>query len=365
MKLNVAVVRDLGEFEGLKQSWGSLYKSDPNATIHRSWPWIRGWIQATDLEWRILSVANPENAEYVAFFSIAYENQVGGVAKIFPGGHPFAAHTGFLCDPHYVVEASRVLVQYLKNQRDWDKLHLWDFMDPRLSFFCEQFRGFGFGITRVGVSVCPSVILPKTWSEYFRESVGSETRATYKKRFSRLERNGDIRISSATHQNLDQYLEVLLSLWQQRWGKKPDQFVRAVKSILSSCFESDNLHLQVMWDKETPVAAVAVYMDPDRQTAQCYMSSYDDAYARLSPGNILIFKSIEAAIERGMTEYDFGRGDQDYKYSVFGARERYNSNVTIFRRALVPQLKSRLKNHLRRYRVAQASKAVVASDEGV
>lgn len=348
MEAKIRVICELDELDAMREDWNRLYHADSEATTHRSWPWFRAWAATTDLEWRVLCAIDPSSRECFGVFAIALLHKVGGLTTVFPGGHPLAAHTGFLCQPNRTSEALHAWCNYLENKVQWDQFQLKDFMDSRLNQFVELFGSFKYSVQRTKPTTCPSVALPATWDEYFHGCVGKETRKTYKKRFSRLEREADITVALATTETLDESLDALLSLWQARWGQKSEHFVVAVKTILSTCFKSGSLYLRLMRANGVPIAVVAVYTDVQHNTAQCYMSGYDDRYSRFSPGNVLIFDSINAAIDSGITEYDFGRGAQDYKYSVFGARDRYNSNVTISRCDFRSALRSIVRKSLRK-----------------
>ena len=56
-------------------------------------------------------------------------------------------------------------------------------------------------------------------------------------------------------------------------------------------------------------------------TVYLYNSGFDPAYAHLSPGIVNICQDIQSAILEGITQYDFLRGDERYKYQ-FGADDR-------------------------------------------
>lgn len=354
--MDVRVVTDLAGFDALRSDWDRLFQVDPEATVHRSWAWMKAWAATTELTWRVLCAVQASSGDCVGLFPIALQkddvpgaNGMRTKTVLFPGGHPLAAHTGFLCKPDCVKQVLRVWREYLTRHVTWDEFRLKDVLDSRLPEFIDGFRSFRFSVRSSDPTTCPTVTLPSRWEDYLSTNVGSETRKTYRKRFSRLERSAEITVCTASEETLDECLDALLTLWQLRWGQQPLKFVTAVKSILSSCFENGLLHLRVMRAHGTPIAAVAVYMDPHHKTAQCFMSGYDDAFSRLSPGNMLIFDSVNAAIDLGMSEYNFGRGPQNYKYSVFGARDKYNSNVTVLRVGVAKKLKSKMRMTLNKF----------------
>jgi CelD/BcsL family acetyltransferase involved in cellulose biosynthesis len=61
-----------------------------------------------------------------------------------------------------------------------------------------------------------------------------------------------------------------------------------------------------------------------------YNSGFDPEARALSPGVVLIARTIEDAIARGFRRYDFLRGDEPYKYG-FGAVPTEVMRVTLER----------------------------------
>ncbi len=60
-----------------------------------------------------------------------------------------------------------------------------------------------------------------------------------------------------------------------------------------------------------------------------YNSGLDPTYQALSPGWVLIGRLIEWAIRNGRKEFDFLRGDEDYKFRLGGTeRSIYRLTVT-------------------------------------
>jgi CelD/BcsL family acetyltransferase involved in cellulose biosynthesis len=55
-----------------------------------------------------------------------------------------------------------------------------------------------------------------------------------------------------------------------------------------------------------------------------YLSGFDAARARESPGAVLLGDMVEWALAAGMRELHFLRGDEEYKYA-WGAEDRFNA----------------------------------------
>ena len=61
-----------------------------------------------------------------------------------------------------------------------------------------------------------------------------------------------------------------------------------------------------------------------------YNSARADKFDSLSPGIVLIGLLIEDAIDRGYSEFDLMRGDEDYKYQL-GGQDRWVVKAVISR----------------------------------
>ena len=67
--------------------------------------------------------------------------------------------------------------------------------------------------------------------------------------------------------------------------------------------------------------AAAIYSLASGATLYCYLSAFDPAMAKLSPGAVLLAHVINHALASGMKEVDFLRDPEPYKY-LWGARPR-------------------------------------------
>jgi CelD/BcsL family acetyltransferase involved in cellulose biosynthesis len=58
-----------------------------------------------------------------------------------------------------------------------------------------------------------------------------------------------------------------------------------------------------------------------RDRTSYYLSGFDPAFERFSPGTLVVGHAIEEAAREGAAEFDFLRGGEPYKYR-WGARDR-------------------------------------------
>lgn len=346
--MEISLTSSIDQFDKLRDAWNTVYSADPHATVHRSWAWLRGWIESTSYNPLVLAVRQNTSSPYVAFLVLGIEPNAKNRGELYLGGHSLSAHTGFVCVPRYAEEAIPTFSSAIQNQLNWYRFVLRDVFDPRLSGFIKCFSLRKFDIQQVNPTLCHYLPLPNSWDQYLREFLSWKTRKSLRYCLRQIERYTDLRCVTARTENLENYIETLLTLWLSRWGPKPEEVLDQIRAIFRRCFESKSLWLTILWDGATPLSGMAAYVDQQKKTFSPFLMAYNEQFAKFSPGKVVLAHSIRYAIEHEFRMYDFGRGTMEYKFSL-GAKERFNTNLIIVRKNLRTKVKnqiSRLKNCL-------------------
>jgi hypothetical protein len=331
--MQVYRIDDTHKFDQLRTDWDAAYAVDPNTTVFTSWSWLRGWIEGTSDNWTVLATRPDATSPYCAFLTLSMDDTRGRLSRgtLQIGGDPWADHAGFVCVPRYDRRAVEGFAEYVQRQLQWDRFHLRNVFDSRLDFFLSCFRR-GYDVRQLDRLSCPYVPLPSTWDHYVEDYLSSSVRKNLRYYTRRIERLDDFHVTRVQADNLESQIETLLALWQSRWGLKPEHVLDLLRITFRRCFESNRLWLTILWKGTTPIAGLAAFVDRQRSTVSYWIGGYNDAFSKLSPGNVMVGYSIRYAIENRFRVYDFLRGDEPYKFS-FGALERFNTNVTITRRS--------------------------------
>ena len=217
---------------------------------------------------------------------------------------------------------------------NWTRIRLENIRisDQRLRLILAHFPPRTFNIAKaerintadnVNNCRCPLVNLPDDWDSYLN-SLSSNTRQKIRRFLRMVESDPKYRIAHARPDTIERDVDLLLELWSSRWGsRKGDRLnamVRSSRSILLSCFESGSVLLPVLWHDDTPLGALAIFVDRQKASFLFFIGGRDDSVHSPPPGLVLHAYSIRHAIAHGFRTYDFLRGNEAYKYS-FGARE--------------------------------------------
>lgn len=135
-------------------------------------------------------------------------------------------------------------------------------------------------------------------------------------------------------------LDRLFSLHGKEWASRGEEGVLAEPAVRRFHQEAaprlaraDLLRFVEVWMDGAPIASLLAL--EARGRVLHYLSGFDPAAGRLSPGRLAIAALVQAAVEAGAREVDFLRGVEAYKYD-WGATDRTTWAVVVERREEEP-----------------------------
>jgi CelD/BcsL family acetyltransferase involved in cellulose biosynthesis len=178
---------------------------------------------------------------------------------------------------------------------------------------------------------CPVIDLPQTWDGYL-ERLSGKDRHELRRKLRRAEA-GRPRVEVArTPAAMTALMDGFVALHRRsKVGKARfmDDSMEAFFRELGQALAAAGLAaLWMLWLEERPVAAL--FCLEQAGTVSLYNSGFDPEARAMSPGVVLIARTIEDAITRGFRRYDFLRGEEPYKYG-FGAVPTEVLRVTLER----------------------------------
>ncbi|MCI0630263.1 MAG: GNAT family N-acetyltransferase [Phycisphaerales bacterium] len=347
--MDVRLINELEDLDGLRAAWESVYAADEHASIFMSWPWMRGWLGVTPRPWAVLAVRRDPASPWLAFLPISVWGmhrrlRFDQVREIHLAGDPAADYAGFLCASEHQQQVLPALARFIAEHLHWDKLRFREVNDPRIDSFLESFPPRTTKAVTLPGPCCPYIELPPTWDQYLQQCLTYETRKSLRKKLRLVER--ECRVTRMEHACCPQHIEALLELAaHSEYHSQPDT-IRQFQGIFQSCAEAGVASIIIVWHGESPIAGIGAFTDAKAQSLDFYLTSFDDRFAQYSPGRVVNALGIQYAIERKMKTLDFLRGDEPYKLQ-FGAKRRYTRNVTIVRRSVSSKARFAV-NRLRR-----------------
>lgn len=345
----VKVIRTRSELGELAGVWNAFVDRCPGGNVFLTWEWISNWVEVYLPEDRLLTVVISDGGAPRAIAPLCVQEKrfVGGakikVLRFLGSGEVCADHLDMMVTGDREGEWSRRIWDELFGplRREWDVFEYYD--APGASSILEAFGRFAKKDTRciksesVGDTICPYLDLPGSWEE-FLEQCGGTRRYTISYSMRKLAEQGNLEKRFCEKADeVDGFMEAFISLHQKSWNArgKPGafsstrfaEFHRRVakefleKGVLFLCsFHLDGRHVGSFYGFQYG-GTVSYYL----------LGVETNPVKRVKTGTAVLGHCIEEAIRRGCKEFDFLRGDEEYKYR-WTSTDRRNPRVQFFNR---------------------------------
>ncbi len=185
----------------------------------------------------------------------------------------------------------------------------------------------GFSLSESIAEVCPIIPLPATFDDYLAQ-IDSKQRREIKRKLRRAHGANAQLVQVQANDDIEQAVNDFLDLLQKSTFEKRDWLNNGRRQLFHDVAKAAQANdmLQLLFVEVDGNKAAALFNFEYNGRTWVYNSGLDpDAYGGLSLGVVISAKAIELSIQDGMTEFDFLRGNETYKYR-FGA-----SDTTIYR----------------------------------
>ena len=307
------VLRSFEALEPSRESWDRLAGLGGCAEPFMHWEWVR--VCATQGPYRLepYVLVDMEGDVVRAIGPFGRLGKVPGRRRIMWLGRGPSDYQAVLSDG--ASEGERRVWAALLERTDWDWIELDPLAQPEAETLQRMLEPGKMSASYQPKGLCPVLDLRQ-------EARASAVKAAQYE-WRRLARGGRLEVRKAEEpEALDALLAGLFDLHQRRWsGPTPSRFadaaVRRWFAALSrawsraGCLDARGLYLE---DR-----LIAAHLGAcTRERFYYHTPAFDPAFAKHSPGNILIWKLIEDCRARGVRWFDFLRGDEQYKH-IWGA----------------------------------------------
>ncbi len=336
-KTVTAAIECFEGIERLEPEWQNLWNADPDATPFHSPQWLIPW---TRFLWgggqlRVVTLRHEGRLVALApFFLWGFGNRPETIRLSFLGSG-ITDYLGMISVREFADEAAEAIVQWLVDSRaEWD---VCDLQELRTGSALVRTAAQRLSIQPTQCNICPVVGLRDSFADQVA-GLESKFRRNLRTAEKRLAAAGNLEFVRADAANLDQLLGRLFELHTGRWEERglPGMFSsEALRNfhaeVARRFFRSGMLRLfGLLVNGE---CAAVQYNFAAKGRVYAYLSGFDRALARSSPGAVLLARSVEEAIEEGAREFDFLRHAEDFKHG-WGATEHANQRLLISRSAL-------------------------------
>jgi CelD/BcsL family acetyltransferase involved in cellulose biosynthesis len=342
-KLSIERIDRLEALGPLENDWTRLVEESDFRNFFSTFDFVSTW-------WKHLSYGNTlsilifkDDGKVVGIAPLMISNVKWFIFKArkvsFPVGRFFAFD--FIIEQGRREECIRLLINYI-----WEKLncHYIEFSglpaesptikilnniskDLRMSFHIEKHSRGCF------------LPIQGTWDDFIREK-SDKLRRTCREKMNRLRREGEYRIVRVKRaSNLSQVEQQLIDIDTKSWKTASitkKEHIGFLREIVEICDRKGWLDLSFLELKETPIAYWFNIRYQDK--AYALFTTYNDDYAALSPGLILLYHVINQLYSdrERIRELDFLTNLQYIQ--KWTKLERSRMIVTLYRKSLTSQL---------------------------
>jgi CelD/BcsL family acetyltransferase involved in cellulose biosynthesis len=335
-RLIVRCHSNLVELEMMSQQWDALLTESETNTVHQLFAWTEVWWQilSRGRELFVLSVWQGDQLVGVAPLMRSTQRKHGRKARVLEFiGSGSVNYLDFIvgANKQRIMES---MLDWLSDNRDeWDMLNLLHIPETSAStaiiqnyFHCRQIS------TRiVNSGTCPVYIC----SGDLEADLKITKKKTEQRYYNHYSKSGSFEFKICeTIEEVETYLPAMFEQHIARFCHIPRsnkyvdplqrEFVRAMSERL---LPAGIPVFSVALFNGQPIAIQYGFHYQNKFTG--YLLTYDLAETKTSPGRLMIKLIMTEMIRRGITEFDFGRGGDEYKMR-FTNCIRENQAVTVY-----------------------------------
>lgn len=332
MSLRVETIQSIEGMEAIEAEWREVWRRDQAATPFEAPEWLAPWTRHL---WgggklRVLAVRDGRELVGVApLFLWGFQGRPP-VARVSFLGTGITDHLGIVAAPERALEAARAVFESLSETRaEW---HVCDLDELRPGSALLRAEPPSELIARhAPCGVCPVLALPRSMDE-LRAGLSSRFRKNLRQAETRLRRLG-AEFRTARPDEVESAMRALFRLHAARWQHRGERGMLAGEALQRFHLEASARLagaglLRLTFVRLGGSIIAAQYNLWRNGRLFYYLSGFDPAQARFSPGAALLAWTIESAIAEGGVEVDFLRHREEYKYQ-WGARDRVNRKLLV------------------------------------
>lgn len=344
------------DFASIGHIWDKVCAED-SANIFQMFDWARNWWKAYGYNKDLLMLIVTDGDSPIAIAPLVITKE--------PFNRLPARKVEFMHRMNFIIhsrkkEVIREVLNYLKAiQGSWDIIDFFDikYESESIGLFKKEVQKLGFDFLVKDDHPYPYVDMGVPWEEYWA-SRSNKFKKNLRYSHRLMERMGNMNIAiniydNAQFQEIEKALEKIFILSLKSWkgkagtavgsSKENRNFYRGLMEIFS---KKGKIEVSFLEHKGIPIcfSMGIIY----RNVYYVFKASYDEEYAKISPGNILTHSVTKTLFNNGVMRMEWLRGMFPQKRIWLTGINR-KARVIIFRKSLHSRILKFSETHLRRW----------------
>ncbi len=329
--MKIQYLTDQYGFEGLKERWNELLARSASNNIFLTWEWVHTW-------WEVYSESKTQ-----LLITVEENGRLLGIAPLYVTraryfGIRALNHVEFMCSVgpcseylDFIIEKGheRDVVYAIMDKIFSDEMLQWDVMNlmsinansVNLIWFIKYAQEKLHYYETFGKRESAYIMLPETTEKYYKKLSGNER---YRLRRYRKTLVNDYSVSFnlvTSEEELENSLNVFINLHQKRWKGKGGEgsfcdnrkeYIQFHRKVATLLLQNKWLYLAFLKVNNESVASQYNFIYGNK--ISYFQAGFDPDWAKYHVGSILQSFVIEDIISKKISEYDFLRGTEEYKY---------------------------------------------------
>jgi CelD/BcsL family acetyltransferase involved in cellulose biosynthesis len=344
--IRIREVNDYSDFVSLADSWNT-FLADSNHSVFTSWTWLSTWWKHFGNGRKLAVLIAEENNEFIGIAPLMYSvESIFGLrrGKFEFIGMPDSDYNSFVVKRENVKNEKifNLFLKYLNGiPEKWDYLNLKDI--PENSEFIPFLKRTS---NLKHLTKCFYFLLPESY-EVFLKSLSYKQRGSVNNTMNKIKKNfsADL-VDYSSSSECVEGLRLLIELNQKRWaavglcGAFPDDRIRDFHFDIAQSFaKKDMLGLYILKFDGKPVSGSYGFKYNSKYYA--YLNGFDPEYSKFGVGSVLVPYLVDEFVKKGLTEFDFLRGNENYKVRWNGI-PRWNFQAVLGRSGVLGGIQHRL-----------------------
>jgi CelD/BcsL family acetyltransferase involved in cellulose biosynthesis len=316
----------------LQEQWDTLLDQSINDVPFLRYGYLKTW-------WGTRGGGEWTNAAQIAVVSAHQNNSLVGIAPFFffqenektilyfLGSKEICDYLDFIVKPADLDSFLHELFIFITSPGfpHWDKMILHNLIQtsPTVTALEKAAKQNAWRFTSECEKQSPYIKLPGNWEEYLA-SIDKKHRHEIRRKMRRAEENTDlIWFNVDNKSSLEEEIEAFLRLMS----------LDAEKNQFLTTRMREQMRLTMQWACKENILQLS-FLEIQKQKAAGYFcfnyknkllvynSGFDPGFSEYSPGWVLLGNLLQWSNENRITEFDFLRGNEEYKYR-FGAKDRF------------------------------------------
>jgi CelD/BcsL family acetyltransferase involved in cellulose biosynthesis len=317
-----------------KQAWNDLLSQSashvPFLTFEYQQAW---WATRGGGEWpeesQLNLVAAFQDGNLVGVAPLFHtKNILGKPVLMFVGAVEVSDFLDFIVKPEDLEPFIQGLFDFLVSADipAWELLDLHNILEisPTLEFLKKEAKRRGWSFDKIHLQPSPYIPLPKDF-ETDLSQIDKKQRHEIRRKLRNIEKSlveSDIYFTN-DEKNLSSDVQAFIEMMAQDPNKKDfltEDMHQHIHNTAGIAFKENWLQLAFLTLDGNKAAANMSFLYNNR--LWLYNSGWEWEFRDYSPGWVLLANLIEWAVNQGIEEFDFMRGDEPYKYK-FGGTDRH------------------------------------------